>query len=58
MAAPLETIAAVPNQIINAADSVIATGETSKFDLTLTLFGRKIGVNVEVFLLAKDGPKP
>lgn len=55
MANTLERIADVPKDILKAVDSVVDTGEQSKIDFTVTIFGRKIGVNIEVFLLAKDG---
>lgn len=50
----LETVAAVPNKIIKAADSVLETGMKEKFEVSFTVFGRKIGVSVEVSLLSKE----
>lgn len=50
----LQKVAEIPNQIIKAADSVIETGMKEKFDISFTVFGRKIGVAVEVSLLSKE----
>jgi hypothetical protein len=50
----LQKVADVPNQIIKAADNVIETGMKETFDISFTVFGRKIGVAVEVSLLSKE----
>lgn len=49
----LQKVADVPNQIIKAADNVIETGLQEEFDVHFTVFGRKIGVKVQVSLLSK-----
>lgn len=51
----LQKVADVPNQIIKAADNVIETGLQEEFDVHFTVFGRKIGVKVQVSLLSKGG---
>lgn len=54
MAQVLTEVAALPNQVIKAIDNVVETGMKEQFDIHLTLFGRKIGVKVEVSLLSKE----
>ncbi len=57
MAEPLKGLMDLPNQVASAADKVIETGLKERFDISFTVFGRKIGVAVEVSLLEKTGPR-
>ena len=54
--AVLNDVAAVPNRIIDAIDNVVESGVKEQFDIHLTLFGREIGIKVEVALLHKTTP--
>jgi len=54
MAEVLQTVAALPNQVLKSVDNVIETGLSEEFDIHMTLFGRKIGVKVQVSLLSKE----